>query len=779
MTKHKTRIFVISIIVLISIIFYLSLNNSCLNLVKVAKSYKDFGYSNIKTCRITSLKSMVRAKIPSLFSLLSDINRHYIGNNAKDTLDLNPIQNFENKEKELFKEVFEFANNGIEGLINSNKKISYNLPKEYKKSYKTYSRQNKDHSNSKFYDEINLQEFSDENKPSLAWKHISVSPSDKKKELNVPNERSPIYFNGKIFYVSSDNRLIALNAENGKLLWQKEMLFSPSLRGFIIEKDLFDNENLYIPIGSNLFKINAVNGNLIKEFGNNGHVGGAWTAFSPFIYKENLIVVSRNIVFVINKFNGQIISKIRIFSKKNYAGALPWGGGALDEKRGLIYITTGNPRPKIYGVNRQGVNHGANSIICLDLENEKVLWKFKETFHDLWNLDLAFPPILTSIENNKKRFDVVIVLSKTGNFIMLERTTGKPIYDIDLVKVPKSKIISELTSPYQLSIQKPEPITKFDWSLADISKIQSKTKDMILENLSDYEFGLFVPPAPNKAYVFLAEGPIWEGGAINKKSKKLYQTVNHTPTIIRPFLQSLWPHSKIKKNFKKEMKLYQKNCASCHGNNRNGQYVTGKEPSNKHIETKILPSLVGYHLFDDLKIKINNYDNFKKKHPEILISKEQYEKLNIFFEAWDKDLYFNKRINLKEMSSFFVDENKNFMSNYPQGEIVSYDLKTGKKDWKIPFGYENGKNVGTFNRGGLSLSNDGTLFATGTPDKRIFAFDGENGDELWSYEMDLAGTAPPILYKMNGVNYLSVLASGGYNFKFPDRGSILYTFKVK
>ena len=31
------------------------------------------------------------------------------------------------------------------------------------------------------------------------------------------------------------------------------------------------------------------------------------------------------------------------------------------------------------------------------------------------------------------------------------------------------------------------------------------------------------------------------------------------------------------------------------------------------------------------------------------------------------------------MSSFFVDENKNFMSNYPQGEIVSYDLKTGKK----------------------------------------------------------------------------------------------------
>ena len=95
------------------------------------------------------------------------------------------------------------------------------------------------------------------------------------------------------------------------------------------------------------------------------------------------------------------------------------------------------------------------------------------------------------------------------------------------------------------------------------------------------------------------------------------------------------------------MKYIKKTALSCHGKNRNGNMYNGKEPANKQIETKILPSLVGYHLFDDLKIKINNYDNFKKKHPEILISKEQYEKLNIFFEAWDKDLYSNKRINLK------------------------------------------------------------------------------------------------------------------------------------
>ena len=119
------------------------------------------------------------------------------------------------------------------------------------------------------------------------------------------------------------------------------------------------------------------------------------------------------------------------------------------------------------------------------------------------------------------------------------------------------------------------------------------------------------------------------------------------------------------------------------------------------------------------------------------------------------------------------------MKNYPQGEIVSYNLINGLIEWRVPIGYEKGKNLGTFNRGGLSLSKDGTLFATGTPDKKIYAFDSSNGKELWSFKMQLSGNAPPIIYEHNGSKYLSVIATGGYNFKFPDRGSILYTFKLK
>ena len=124
----------------------------------------------------------------------------------------------------------------------------------------------------------------------------------------------------------------------------------------------------------------------------------------------------------------------------------------------------------------------------------------------MWNLDVAFPPILTNLNLNHKNYDVVIVLTKIGNFIMLERLTGEPIFDIDLVKAPRSKILGEMTSPYQLAINKPEPITKFSWDPEDMSQLNNKTKEKFLNNLTDYEYGLFVPPYPNKTYIYMAMG---------------------------------------------------------------------------------------------------------------------------------------------------------------------------------------------------------------------------------------------------------------------------------
>jgi quinoprotein glucose dehydrogenase len=776
LTKNKFK-FSILFLFLILFSYYFFLNNNCLNFTKLVKSYIDLGYSNIKPCYIGSAKSLIREKAPKLFNIGSDLKRYYFSNFNKDILDMKTINNYEEKELELFPNIVKIKNNnGIKGILNTDYQTPFLSSKENNKTYISYVRQNKDNSNSKFYNNIKIKKINNINKPTLSWKHVAINSSEKDKWKRMV-ETSPIYFKGKIFYLTSDFRFIALNATDGKLLWQKELLHAPSQRGFLTEENLSNEENIYLPVGSKIFKIDAKNGNLRKEFGNKGNID-IWTAASPFIYKNNIIVVSRNRVVAFDKITGKEKFAVKIFKGKKFIGALPWGGAALDEERGLIFLTTGNPIPKVYGAKRAGENEGSNSLIAINLINKNIEWQFKETYHDMWNLDVAFPPILTNLNINNKNYDVVIVLTKIGNFIMLERLTGEPIFDIDLVKAPRSKILGEMTSPYQLAINKPEPITKFSWDPEDMSQLNNKTKEKFLNNLTDYEYGLFVPPYPNKTYIYMAMGPIWEGATIDQNKKKLFAAVNHTPAKMRVHLRSLWPHSKIVKNFENEISLYNNKCASCHGKNRNGIYKVGTKPYVKAIETKYIPSLVGYHLFDELSDKIKNYENYKKKHKEDAISKTEYKKLNELFKKWDNDLLKNNRISVNEKSSLFVDENGNFMTNYPQGELVSYDLKNGTKDWSVPFGYENGLLKGTFSRGGLSLTNDGTLFATGTPDKKIFAYNSKTGKEIWSFKMDIAGSAPPTIYTHNSKIYMSVIATGGYNHKYPDIGTTLYTFEL-
>ena len=55
--------------------------------------------------------------------------------------------------------------------------------------------------------------------------------------------------------------------------------------------------------------------------------------------------------------------------------------------------------------------------------------------------------------------------------------------------------------------------------------------------------------------------------------------------------------------------------------------------------------------------------------------------------------------------------------------------------------------------GGATATAGGVVFAGGTLDKLIRAFDSETGKELWSHKLPYIGSAPPTTYKANGEQY--------------------------
>ena len=111
------------------------------------------------------------------------------------------------------------------------------------------------------------------------------------------------------------------------------------------------------------------------------------------------------------------------------------------------------------------------------------------------------------------------------------------------------------------------------------------------------------------------------------------------------------------------------------------------------------------------------------------------------------------------------------------------DINTGKINWSIPSGFrktKSGKTIkGDFSFGGVLSTAGNLLFATGTPDKYIRAYDAKLGKKLWEFELPSAGSASPITYFYKGDQYILVNAGGGKFFGFDEKlGDQIIAFKV-
>ena len=419
-------------------------------------------------------------------------------------------------------------------FIYSDIKNSLNVEEYYTNNSDWYrSNQN---SLSQRFSELNLINENNVQNLEVAWVYNS---NDDVGQIQA----NPIIVGNKIITPTPGHFIVALDSKSGEEIWRfKPKSNFPAQRGLIFWKGNEESKpGIFFSDHSGLYKLNVIDGTLDKNFGNKGFIKTNLSKTTPVIIDNNIVISTfAPSIDVIDVNSGKTKWKFFLKKKNNgfyinsnsrLGGCNPWGGISADVKNKIVYVSTGNAQPDYYGDKRPGDNKYCNSILAIDIENKKKVFDFQEIPNDVWNRDIASPPILGSLKIENKLINIVIGLSKSGNIILLDRMNGKPIYDMRFRK--SDDYIN--SKHYYLDLEKPDQLEKIEFSKKDLINISPKFNKEAKEKIKNKRYGFYIKPS-NK-YELLTwtgyGGVPWTGGSYDDKKDILYINSNKIPGTIK------------------------------------------------------------------------------------------------------------------------------------------------------------------------------------------------------------------------------------------------------
>ncbi|HWZ02103.1 MAG TPA: hypothetical protein VNX40_00760, partial [Mucilaginibacter sp.] len=243
----------------------------------------------------------------------------------------------------------------------------------------------------------------------VAW---TFSSGDKDSANRSQNQCNPIMVDGILYGTSPKLKLFALDAATGEQKW----LFDPAQLDTSKKKDAMayykvcrgvtywedkngDNKRLFYSVGQKTFAIDAESGQPITSFGKGGYldltedlgrkVNSYVSGTTPGVIYKDLLILGARVDESEDAAPGHVraydvmTGKLRwIFHTiphpgefgfntwpdstawKKLGSANNWGGMAIDEKRGIVYVPTGSVGGDFYGAHRKGPDLFANCLIA-------------------------------------------------------------------------------------------------------------------------------------------------------------------------------------------------------------------------------------------------------------------------------------------------------------------------------------------------------------------------------------------------------------------------------
>ena len=213
----------------------------------------------------------------------------------------------------------------------------------------------------------------------------------------------------RVFMVTDDAHLIALDRTMGKLLWDVEMADARQNYGAT-----------GAPLVVNDLVISGVSGG---DEGIRGFIDAYRASTGAHVWR-----------FWTVPARGEPGSETWIGRAIEHGCAATWLTGTYDPDARLLYWPTGNPCPDYNGDERKGDNLYSASVVALDPDSGSLKWHYQFTPHDLHDWDANETPVLVDAQFRGEPRKLLLQGNRNGFFYVLDRLTGKVLVAEPFVK---------------------------------------------------------------------------------------------------------------------------------------------------------------------------------------------------------------------------------------------------------------------------------------------------------------------------------------------------------
>ena len=226
------------------------------------------------------------------------------------------------------------------------------------------------------------------------------------------NESYPVEQNGVLYITGSNAAVYAIDAKTGTVNWsytpaQSNTYGLPQInRGVAMGRT-----RVYVLTAEDrLVALRKSDGHLIYTVQVADPQKGYFESMAPMLAGNSIIVGSsggdegvRGFIAAYHRSNGHLLWRFFTVPKRgvswlpktgHHGGGAVWTTPTYNPASGLVYFGTGNPSPDYYGTVRPGPNPYTDAVVCVQASTGALRWYRQETPHDLWDYDVASPPLL-------------------------------------------------------------------------------------------------------------------------------------------------------------------------------------------------------------------------------------------------------------------------------------------------------------------------------------------------------------------------------------------------